>query len=69
MTLYKQDYKLLEAKKVISSLDDSDRDDAIKYYIAHLEKRIYNLEEKNNKYNDFFKQLKSLLPNSNIIYK
>ncbi len=63
MAIYKPDYKLQEAIKIIKSLDTKDhRDEHIKYYISNMEKNMKNKDTEIKKYKDFFETLSSFLP-------
>lgn len=66
MAIYKPDYKLIEAQKIISNLGDSRKDDLIKYYIKNQEERIKQQNEELLNYESFFNQLNNFLTNKNI---
>jgi Tfp pilus assembly protein PilO len=70
MALYRPDYKLIEAKKHINSLDLSVKEnDLIHYYIKKNEERLENLRKENDEYREWFKRLDRFLPNKNPIFK
>lgn len=70
MTLYRPDYKLIEADKVLKELDLSIKEnELILYYIDDKNKKIEKLREEIKEYQEFFKQLDKFLPNKNPIFK
>lgn len=70
MALYRPDYKLIEADKVLKELDPSIKEnELILYYIDDKNKRIEKLREEIKEYQEFFKQLDKFLPNKNPIFK
>jgi len=66
MAIYKPDYKLIEAQKIISNLGDSKEEGLIKYYIKNQEERIKQQNEELLNYKSFFNQLNNFLTNKNI---
>ena len=65
MAIYKTDYKLKEAKKLIENLNDSKDNELIKYYIQKKEEHIDKQDEQLKNYRDWFKKLDYFLPNNN----
>ena len=68
MALYRPDYKLQEAKKLIDSLDDSKENELIKYYIQKDKEWIEKQSEQLKEYRDWFDKLDRFLPNKNKVY-
>jgi FAD/FMN-containing dehydrogenase len=68
MALYRPDYKLQEAKKLIDSLDGSKENELIKYYIKKDKERIEKQSEQLKEYRDWFDKLNRFLPNKNQVY-
>lgn len=68
MALYRPDYKLQEAKKLIDSLDDSKENELIKYYIQKDKEWIEKQSEQLKEYRDWFDKLDRFLPNKNQVY-
>jgi hypothetical protein len=68
MALYRPDYKLQEAKKLIDSLDDSKENELIKYYIQKKQDWIDEQDKKLKEYRDFFDKLDRFLPNRNPVF-
>ena len=66
MAIYRPNYKLLEAKKVIDNLSDSENDELITYYIEHQQDTIIAQNRKIEKYKEFFNTFNSFLPKSNL---
>lgn len=66
MALYRPDYKLQEAKKLIGSLVNSKENELIKYYIQKKQARINEQDKKLKEYRDFFDKLDRFLPNRNL---
>jgi flagellin-specific chaperone FliS len=62
MGIYKKDYKLKKAIKIIEGLDNSPDNELIKYYISKQKDRIATKNKELKEYSDFFKTLKKLLP-------
>lgn len=60
MAYYKPDYKLLEAQKIITELDDNEVNNLIKYYIKDKEDYIKKQNKKLDEYQDFFNRFKKL---------
>lgn len=58
---YKPDYKLKKAQKLIKSLDDSENNELIKYFIKKQDEHIEKQKEKIKEYRIFFKKLKSFI--------
>ena len=69
MALYRPDYKLQEAKKLIDSLDDSKENELIKYYIQKDKEWIEKQNELLKEYRDFFDKLDRFLPNRNPVFR
>jgi hypothetical protein len=69
MALYRPDYKLQEAKKLIDSLDDSKENELIKYYIQKKQDWIDEQDKKLQEYRDFFDKLDRFLPNRNPVFR
>jgi len=69
MALYRPDYKLQEAKKLIDSLDDSKENELIKYYIQKKQDWIDEQDKKLKEYRDFFDKLDRFLPNKNPVFR
>lgn len=67
MALHRPDYKLQKAAKIIKELGDSEKDQAIKYYISNLKNRLEKADNKNKEYYEFFRMLDTFLPNKNVI--
>ena len=65
MAMYHPDYELIKAKEVVENLGNSEKDQAIKYYIDSLEEREKSLMEKIKKYQNWFEQLNGFLPKHN----
>jgi hypothetical protein len=68
MALYRPDYKLQEAKKLIDNLDDSKENELIKYYIQKDKEWIEKQNEQLKEYRDWFEKLDRFLPNKNQVY-
>lgn len=64
MAKYTPDHEYLKAKKIVEELGDSEKDEAIKYYIKKHNEWYDELNEKLKRYSDFFETLNSLLPKS-----
>lgn len=62
-----QDYKLQKAKKLIDSLDDSEENELIKYYIQKKQDWIEEQNKELKEYRDFFDKLDRFLPNRNPV--
>jgi len=69
MAIYKPDYKFKKAKELINSLDDTEENELIKYYIKKKQDRIDELNNRLNEHNDFFEKLDRFLPNRNPIIR
>jgi len=69
MALYRPDYKLQEAKKLIESLDDSKDNELIKYYIQKKQDWIDEQDKMLKEYRDFFDKLDRFLPNRNPVFR
>jgi hypothetical protein len=65
MALYRPDYKLQEAKKLIDSLEN----ELIKYYIQKKQDWIDEQDKKLKEYRDFFDKLDRFLPNRNPVFR
>ena len=68
MALYSPDYTLIKAKKLIDSLDNSEDNELIKYYIEDQQRQINKLDESLSEYREWFVKLDRFLPNKNIVY-
>lgn len=68
MAIYRPDYKLQEAKKLIDSLDDSKENELIKYYIQKDKEWIEKQNKQLKEYRDWFYKLDRFLPNKNQVY-
>jgi hypothetical protein len=68
MALYKKDYKLEKAERLIDSLNNSEERDLIKYYIQKKDDRIEWQNKRLKEYQEFFNIMSSFLPQKNIIY-
>ena len=68
MALYNPDYTLIKAKELIDSLDNSEDNELIKYYIEDQQRRIKKLDESLSEYREWFIKLDRFLPNKNIVY-
>lgn len=66
MARYRPDYKLEEATKFIESLDNSEDNQLIRYYIDKQDEYIDKQRKKLDEYHNWFKQLDRFLPNKNI---
>ena len=69
MALYRPDYKLQKAKKLIDSLDDSEENKLIRYYIQKKQDWIDEQDKKLKEYRDFFDKLDRFLPNRNPVLR
>jgi len=69
MAFYKPDYKLQKAKKLIDSLDNSEENELIKYYIQKKEEWIEEQNDRLKEYRDFFDKLDRFLPNRNPVFR
>ena len=69
MALYRPDYKLQKAKKLIESLDDSEENELIKYYIQKKEEWIEEQNKRLKEYQAFFDKLDRFLPNKNPVFR
>ena len=65
MAYCRPDYRLQKAKKLIDSLDDSEDNKLIKYYIEKKEDWIKKQNKRIKEYQDFFTTLNSFLPHRN----
>jgi hypothetical protein len=63
MALYKPDYKLEKAAKLIDSLDNSDDNKLIKYYIQKKDEYIKKQNERLKEYQEVFDKMGKFLPN------
>jgi len=62
MTFYQPDYKYFEAKKIVEELGDSEKDEAIKYYIQ-VHQASHDEDKKTlERFFGFFNTLNSFLP-------
>jgi len=68
MALYRPDYRLQEAKKLIDNLNDSKENGLIKYYIQKDKEWIEKQNEQLKEYRDWFEKLERFLPNKNQVY-
>lgn len=70
MALYRPDYKLQEAKKIIDKLDPNEEgSELILYYIKDKERYIKELQARIAEYGKFFETLDKFLPNHNSILR
>ena len=60
--LYKRDYKLEKAKKIIESLDDSEESDLIRYYIQKKDEWIEKQNNQIKEYQKVFDLMGKFLP-------
>jgi len=68
MAIYRPDYKLKKAKKLIDNLDDSKENELIKYYIKKDKELIEKQNEQLKEYRDWFNKLDRFLPNNKQVY-
>ena len=68
MALYRPDYKLQEAVKVVENLDDSEQSVLIKYLINDKNDTIEKQRGKLDEFYKFFNLLDRFLPNKNQVY-
>ena len=62
MAYYRPDIEYSKAKKIVENLGDSEKDEAIKYYIEYHKKLHDKDKEKLEHYHNFFQRLYSFLP-------
>ena len=62
MALYRPDYKLQKAKKLIDSLDNSEENELIKYYIQKKDEWIEEQNKRLKEYQDVFDKMGKFLP-------
>jgi hypothetical protein len=67
MAIHRPDYKLQKAEKIIAELGDSEKDQAIKYYISNLKNRLEKANSKNKEYHEFFRMLDTFMPRKNLV--
>lgn len=67
MAFYRPDFKLEEAKKLLESLDNSEENELIKYYIQVQKSTIEEQNKKLAEYYNWFKKLDEFLPNRNPV--
>lgn len=67
MAIYRPDYKMREASKIVSELGDSEKDEHIKYYIQKKQEQINKQDDELAEYRKFFKQMDRFLPNKNMV--
>ncbi len=66
MARIKHDYKLKNSIEHVKGLrNDPEKNEVILYYIDNKNKRLDKLQKENHEYEEFFKQLNKLLPNTN----
>ena len=65
MAIYRPDYQLEKAKKIINNLKKTEDNKLIKYYINSLEDLIKDRDEIISKYRDWFHQMDKFLPSKN----
>ena len=68
MALYKPDYKLEMAEKLINSLDNSENNELIKYYIQKKDEWIEEQNKRMKEYQEVFDKLSKFLPNTRPTY-
>lgn len=68
MALYKPDYQMQEAKKLIETLSDDPNNILIKYYIEKQQETINDQRKSLKEYRDWFVKLDRFLPNKNMVY-
>ena len=61
MALYIPDYKLQKAKSLIESLDNSEINELIKYYIKKKDERIEEQNERLKEYQEVFDKMGKFL--------
>jgi len=62
MALYRPDYKLQKAKKLIDSLDNSEDNELIKYYIQKKDEWIEEQNKRLKEYQEVFDNMSKFLP-------
>jgi hypothetical protein len=62
MALYIPDYKLQKAKKLIDSLDNSEENELIKYYILKKDEWIEEQNKRLKEYQEVFDKMSKFLP-------
>ena len=62
MALYKPDYKLQKAKKLIDSLDNSEHNELIKYDIQKKDEQAKQQNKIIKEYQEFFDKMRKFLP-------
>lgn len=62
MGIYRRDYKLESAKKLIDNLKETEENNLIKYYIENKDQTIQDQRKEIEKYRNFFSTLNRLLP-------
>lgn len=62
MAYYKPDLKLEKAKKLIDSLENSEENELIKYYIQKKDEWIKQQNERIKEYQDVFNKMDKFLP-------
>lgn len=65
MAFYRPDYKLQKAKKLIDSLDNSEENELIKYYIQKKDEWIEEQNKRLKEYQDVFDKMGKFLPSGN----
>ncbi len=62
MAIYRPDYKLEKAKKLIDSLDKSEENELIKYYIQKKDEWIEKQNKMLEEYQEVFDKMGKFLP-------
>lgn len=62
MALYRPDYKLQKAKKLLDSLDNSEDNELIKYYIQKKDEWIEEQNKRIKEYQEVFNKMSKFLP-------
>ena len=63
MAFYRPDYKLQKAEKLIGSLDNSEDNELIKYYILKKDEWIEEQNKRLKEYQEVFDKMGKFLPN------
>jgi len=62
MAVYRPDYRLQKAKKLIDSLDNSADNELIKYYIKKKDEWIEQQDKRLKEYQEVFDKMSKFLP-------
>lgn len=64
MSIYRPDYKIVKAIKLIENLDNSEESELIKYFVISQNKMIEEQNKQLKEYQDVFNMIGKFLPNT-----